>query len=110
EQQWGVAFQTAFVGRGTLLESIDIAGSVDTPPGGSAEVGAAIAGRVVAPPRGLPVPGSTVRKGQLLATLAPAPSSPEEAARASLLVAEAEARAESARAAAERSRRLLADE
>jgi len=48
-------------------------------------------------------------RGQLLATLAPAPAAPEEGARASLVVVEAEARAATARAALERARRLLAD-
>lgn len=110
EQQWGVPFATAFAGEGALVASIEVAGSVDTPPGGAAEVGAAIAGRVVLPPRGLPRPGQSVRKGQLLATLAPAPSSPEEAARAGLAVAEAQARAASARAAVERAERLIRDQ
>ncbi len=110
EQQWGVPFATAFAGEANLVASIEVAGSVDTPPGGSAEVGAAIAGRVVVSPRGLPRPGDSVRKGQLLATLAPAPSSPEEAARAGLAVAEAGARAAAARAAVERAERLISDQ
>lgn len=110
EQQWGVPFATAFAGEATLVASIEVAGSVDTPSGGAAEVGAAIAGRVVVSPRGLPRPGDSVRKGQLLATLAPAPSSPEEAARAGLAVAEAGARAAAARAAVERAERLIRDQ
>jgi RND family efflux transporter MFP subunit len=110
EQQWGVPFATAFAGEGTLVASIEVAGTVDTPPGGAAEVGAAIAGRVVVPPQGLPRPGDSVRRGQILATLAPAPSSPEEAARAGLAVAEAQARAAAARAAVERAERLIRDQ
>jgi RND family efflux transporter MFP subunit len=51
-----------------------------------------------------------VKKGQVLASLVPAPSSPEEAARASLTVAEAEARAAAAGAALERAERLIKDE
>ncbi|HWN66886.1 MAG TPA: hypothetical protein VNM90_04550, partial [Haliangium sp.] len=89
EQQWAVPFATAFATQGALVASIEVAGSVTTPPGGTAEVGAAIAGRVIAPAAGLPRPGAAVRKGQVLATLAPAPSSPEESARAGLAVAEA---------------------
>lgn len=110
EQQWAVPFATAFAAQGALVASIEVAGSVATPPGGTADVGAAIAGRVIAPVRGLPRPGDAVRKGQLLATLAPAPSSPEEAARAGLAVAEAEARAAAARAALERAQRLISDQ
>jgi membrane fusion protein, heavy metal efflux system len=110
EQQWAVPFATAFAAQGALIASIEVAGSVATPPGGTADVGAAIAGRVIAPVRGLPRPGDVVRKGQLLATLAPAPSSPEEAARAGLAVAEAESRAAAARAALERAQRLIRDQ
>jgi len=110
EQQWGVPFATEFARQGTLIPSIEVAGTVGTPPGGSAEVGAPIAGRVVPPARGLPRPGDAVRKGQVLATLAPAPSSPEEGARANLAVSEAEARLGRARAAVERAERLIRDQ
>lgn len=110
EQQWGVPFGTAFAERATIVASIEVAGSVTTPPGGSAEVGAPAAGRVVAPARGLPRPGERVRKGQLLASFAPAPASPEEAARAGLAVAEAEARAAKAATALERAERLIVDQ
>lgn len=110
EQQWGVPFATTFSERGTLVESIEVAGTVDTPPGGSAIVGAPVAGRLLPPAKGLPHPGTSVKQGQLLATLAPSPSSPEGAARAELAVAEAEARFEAARAALERAERLMADE
>ncbi|MDH5675984.1 MAG: efflux RND transporter periplasmic adaptor subunit [Myxococcales bacterium] len=110
EQQWGVPFGIAEVERGALVASIEVAGTVDTPPGGSAVVGAAVAGRLVAPREGLPRPGQSVRKGQLLATLAPAPSSPEGAARAQLAIVEADARATAAHVAVERARRLIKEE
>lgn len=110
EQQWGVPFATAFAQRGNLVASIEVAGTVSTPPGGTAEVGAPIAGRLIAPPQGLPRPGTTMKKGQVLATLAPAPASPEEAARAGLAVAEAEAGVARARAAAARAERLIVDQ
>src|SRR5690606_10268742 len=67
------------------------------------------AGRLVPPPSGLPRPGQVVRRGELLATIAPAPASPEAGAQAGLAVAEAEARVANARAAAERADRLIAD-
>jgi RND family efflux transporter MFP subunit len=110
EQQWGIPFGTAFASRDTISSSIEVAGVVDTPPGGSAEVGAPIAGRVIAPPRGFSRPGQLVRKGQVLAHLAPAPSSPEEAARVGLAVTEADARAGRARVALARAERLVRDE
>ncbi len=110
EQQWGVPFATAFAVEGSLVAGIEVSGSVTTPPNGFAEVGAPIAGRIVSPPKGLPRPGSPVKKGALLATLSPAPSSPEGAARAQFAVVEAEARAAAAKAALGRAQRLIADE
>jgi len=110
EQQWGVPFATAFAETGTLVTSIRVSGTIDTPPGGSAEVGAPIAGRLVPLESGLPRPGDSVKKGQTLALLQPVPAAPEDAARASLAVAEAEARAAAAATALERAERLLKDE
>lgn len=110
EQQWGVPFATAFAKTGTLTASIELAGDVTTPPGGTAEIGAPISGRIVASEKGLPHPGEPVRKGQLLATLAPAPAAPEEAARAKLSVTEGEARLARARSARERAERLIRDQ
>jgi len=109
EQQWQVPFGTAFATIGMVVPTIEVAGEVTTPPSGQADVSAAIAGRVVAPSAGLPRPGQAVRRGELLATIAPAPSAPEAGARADLAVVEAEARVQSARAAVERAERLIAD-
>lgn len=110
EQQWKVSFATAFVAEGAVVPSVEVPGSVDTPPGGAAEVSAPVAGRIVAPAAGLPRPGQTVRAGELLANLAPAPASAEGAAQARLAVVEAEARARAARANLDRAERLVADE
>jgi RND family efflux transporter MFP subunit len=109
EQQWGVPFATAFAETGTVVSSVKVAGRVDTPPDGKAVIGVAVTGRLVAPKGGLPRPGTLVRKGQLLASLVPAPSSPEAVMRASLAVVEAEARASAARAALKRAERLTRD-
>ncbi len=109
EQQWQIPFATAFATQGSVVPSTEVAGEVTTPPSGQAEIGAAIAGRVVAPAAGLPRPGQTVRRGELLATIAPAPAAPEAGARADLAVVEAEARVQAARAAVERAERLIAD-
>jgi len=107
EQQWRVPFGTTFVTTRELVPTIEVGATVTTPPGGFAELGAPVAGRLVAPKGGLARPGAMVKAGQLLATVAPTPSSPEGAARASLAVAEAEARAASATSGAQRAERLF---
>ncbi len=109
EQQWQVPFATAVVATGVLMPRVEVAGEVTTPPSGQAEVGAPISGRVVAPPAGLARPGQTVKKGALLASIAPAPAAPEDSARAELSVVEAQARLQAARAAVDRAERLIAD-
>lgn len=109
ERQWQVPFATTFASVGSVVPSIEVAGEVTTPPSGQADVGSAIAGRVVAPVAGLPWPGQVVRKGALLATIAPAPAAPEDGARANLAVVEADARMQAARAALERAERLIGD-
>lgn len=109
EQQWKIPFATVFAKRGMLTPTIEVAAEVSTPPSGQAEVGAAVAGRVVAPSGGLPRPGQVLRRGELLATIAPAPATPEAAARAELAVVEAEARVQAASSAFERAERLIAD-
>lgn len=109
EQQWRVPFATELAARATIAETIEAPGELTTPPEGRAHVHAPVAGRVAAPPRGFPVPGRAVIAGEELATIAPTPGAPEDAARASLAVVEAESEREAARAALERSERLLAD-
>ncbi|MCG8421003.1 MAG: efflux RND transporter periplasmic adaptor subunit [Proteobacteria bacterium] len=109
EQQWQVPFATAFATRDAVVPFLEVAGEITTPPGGQADIGAAIAGRVVAPPGGLPRPGQAVRSGELLATIAPIPAAPEAGVRANLAVVEAETRVQGARAALERAERLIAD-
>ena len=76
EQQWGVPFGTEFVQKAAVVSSVVVSGRIDTPPGGTAVIGAPVTGRLVSPSGGLPRPGTTVRKGQVLASLIPAPSSP----------------------------------
>lgn len=109
ERQWQIPFGTAFATRGSIVPSVEVAGEVTTPPSGQADVGASVAGRVVSPAGGLPRPGQSVRRGELMASIAPTPSAPEGGARAALAVVEAEARAQAGRAAVERAERLIAD-
>ena len=110
EQQWMVPFNTAFVESARVVPSVVVSGRIDTPPGGDAVVGAPVTGRLVSPIGGLPRPGSVVRKGQTLASLIPAPASPEAEARANLAVAEAQARFAAAGRDLERAERLIKDE
>jgi len=107
EQQWRVPFETAFASSGKLVSSVQVAGRVDTPPDGRAVVSTPVTGRLVVPKGGLPRPGTKVRKGQVLATLIPAPSAPEGSAQAALAVAEAKARTSAAQAALRRARGLI---
>ncbi len=110
EQQWNVPFGTAFAQTSQLISAVEVSGVVDTPPGGRAEVSAPVTGRLVAPAGGLLSPGAQVTAGQVLASLVPAPSSPESAARIGLIVAEAEARVSAAQAAEQRAERLIKSE
>src|SRR5690606_11235548 len=48
EQQWRVPFDTVFAARGTVRPTVEVAGVLTTPPGGSAHVHAPVAGRVTA--------------------------------------------------------------
>ena len=89
---------------------MEVSGEITTPPSGTAEVGAPVQGRIVVPARGLPRPGQAVKRGDLLATIAPTPSSPEEAAKATLAVAEARARVDAARTQLQRAERLMTDQ
>ncbi|MEM9075273.1 MAG: efflux RND transporter periplasmic adaptor subunit [Myxococcota bacterium] len=110
EQQWRVRFGTAFVFRETIRPSAEVAGDLTTPPTGTAHVHAPVSGRILAGATALPRPGDEVRRGQVLAHLAPTPGSPEDATRAGLAVVDAQTRVESARAELERSQRLLAEQ
>lgn len=108
EQQWKVPFSTVRARIDELQSRVQVQGVVDTPPGGSANIAAPIAGRVVPPRAGLPSPGQWIAKGQRLASLSPMPGAPEEAARATLAVAVAEARIGAAKAALKRAKTLQA--
>lgn len=110
EQQWRVPFETAFAARGTVRPTVEVAGELTTPPGGSAHVHAPVAGRVTAGRNGFPSAGQRVEAGRELASLAPTPGAPERAAQAEADVIDAEASVEAARAELARAERLLADQ
>ena len=110
EQQWRVPFDTAFADRRSIRPSAEVTGEFATPPGGVAHVHAPVAGRVMAATSGFPSPGTLVEAGDLLATIAPTPGAPEDAARASLAVVEAQSRLEASRIEVERTQRMAADQ
>lgn len=110
EQQWKVAFGTAFAGEGKVVPSVQVPGEVAAPPGGLAEVSAPVAGTLSPPPGGWPRPGDQVKSGALLARLSPAPSSAADVARARLSEVEARARLRTAEADLGRAERLIVDQ
>ncbi len=110
EQQWRVPFDTAFADRRSVRPSVEVSGELTTPPGGVAHVHSPVAGRVMAAGTRLVSPGTQVAVGDLLVTIAPTPGAPEDAARASLGVVEAQARLEASRVEVERTRRMVADQ
>ena len=107
EQQWNVRFGTELVRRVELRPSVEVSGELTTPPSGMAHVHAPVSGRVLASRGRLPQPGDEVRRGQLLALLAPTPSAPEEAARTDLAIVDAQARVDAAQLELERATALL---
>lgn len=110
EQQWRVPFDTGFADRRSVRQSVEVSGELTTPPGGVAHVHAPVAGRVMAAGASFPSPGTRVEAGELLATIAPTPGAPEDAARASLAVVEAQSRIEASRVEVERVERMVADQ
>lgn len=63
--------RTLVAERGAAAQAVELAGRVAIDPAAGGRVQAALAGRVEAGPRGLPVLGQPVARGQWLATLRP---------------------------------------
>lgn len=110
EQQWRVPFDTAFADRRSIRPSVEVTGELTTPPGGVAPIHAPVAGRVMGAGASFPMPGTRVDAGELLAMIAPTPGAPEDAARASLVVVEAQARLEASRIEVDRTERMVRDQ
>lgn len=73
EQQWRIPFATATVAEVSLAETIDLPAALEVHPGHVAVVAAPAAGVLQAPAGGLPIPGTPVRRGQVLASIVPLP-------------------------------------
>lgn len=96
--------------QGSLAPTRAAVAFVEAPPDQLAVIGAPIDGRVVSAPSGsLPLPGTRVRRGDLLALLVPTPSSPELTTRDSAEVSRAAAEVEAATLALARARALVAE-
>jgi hypothetical protein len=72
EQQWKIGLGTGKVARRTLIERVSVPAVTQPKPGFSAVVTAPISGQVVDPPDGrIPIPGTVVQAGQVIALLKP---------------------------------------
>jgi cobalt-zinc-cadmium efflux system membrane fusion protein len=95
QRQLGV--RTAVVDKGPLARALELNGRVLMDPNAGGKVQPMSAGRIEAPPRGLPAPGQRVVKGEVLAYVSPAIAPADRSAQTALV---AELRA--ARALAEK--------
>ncbi|MHB0948997.1 MAG: efflux RND transporter periplasmic adaptor subunit [Gemmatimonadaceae bacterium] len=106
EQQWKTpGFRTAFADSGSVMATIEAAGSIGPAAGRHAEVTAPISGLV--DPSGVassPAPGQRVTRGQVLAVITPSLGESGSA------IAEARARVRQAEDEYERAKRLVAAE
>jgi RND family efflux transporter MFP subunit len=71
EQQWRIPFATAPVGLRAMREAIEIPAVIEAHPRYVAEVAAPAEGILMVPEDGLPVPGTRVRQGEILALVSP---------------------------------------
>jgi cobalt-zinc-cadmium efflux system membrane fusion protein len=65
------ALRTSVFEHGELPRSLELSGKVVMDPNAGGKVQAIVAGRVTAGPKGLPLPGQQVRKGEVLAYVTP---------------------------------------
>ena len=107
EQQWTLDFATEPVWQRELRESIRVPGEIRPRTGGEAEVTAPVTGRLTAA-SAVPAVGTFVSKGQTLALLMPATSTPADRATLEAAVSEARSSLELARRDRGRTERLLA--
>ncbi len=89
EQQWTLEFGTVSVAQRAIRRSIEVPATIEPRPGGDALLIAPVPGRIE-PSGGVPVPGSRVRAGTILARIFPRSDDLHDAAglRAALVEAE----------------------
>lgn len=105
EQQWTMEFATGLAETGAMRESLLVPAEVSARSGGDVDVTAPLAGRLTAD--ALPVLGARVAQGQVLASVIPPTSVPNDRAALDLAKAEAEAALEYARKDRTRASRLV---
>lgn len=105
EQQWALDFATEVVKDRPAREVIRVPAEIAPRVGGEAEVAAPFSGRLASSE--VPPIGTTVQKGQVLATIVSLASSPSELPALELAKTEAEAALQLARKERQRAERLL---
>ncbi len=105
EQQWALDFATEVVKDRPAREVMRVPAEISPRVGGEAEVTAPFSGRLAS--SSAPPIGTTVEKGQVLATIVSPASSPSELPALELAKAEAETALQLARKERERAERLL---
>jgi membrane fusion protein, heavy metal efflux system len=105
EQQWTLDFGTAVVEDRLLRSSLRVPAEIVPRSGGQAEVTVPFDGRMVA--SGLPAIGTSVKQGEVLASILPPTSSPGDLAQMELAKSEASLSLQLARKDRERAERLV---
>ncbi|MEO5924801.1 MAG: efflux RND transporter periplasmic adaptor subunit [Bryobacteraceae bacterium] len=105
EQQWAMDFATSPAESGVMRESMVVPAEVSPRSGGQVDVTAPMAGRLIG--EAFPVLGSRVTQGQVLASLIPPTSVPNDRASLDLAKAEADAALAYARKDHDRASRLV---
>jgi membrane fusion protein, heavy metal efflux system len=105
EQQWALDFATSLAKPGTFRESMIVPAEVSSRSGGQVDVTAPLAGRLAGDK--LPVLGTRVTQGQVLATVVPLTAVPNDRAALDLAKAEAAAALQLARKDQDRASRLV---
>ncbi len=80
-----IALRTAMLADGLLPRTVELNGTVVMDPNAGGRVQPLFAGRLEAGPKGLPVPGQAVRKGEVLAYVMPAVTGLERSTQAAQL-------------------------
>ena len=106
EQQWTLDFATQVVGTATMRESLTVPAKVQPRSGGRIAITAPVGGRLSTGIR-LPVIGTNVESGQVLAAIVPPTSTPSDLASLELAAEEARVKLDFARQERGRLERLL---
>jgi RND family efflux transporter MFP subunit len=106
EQQWTLDFATQVVETATMRESLTVPAKVQARSGGRVAVTAPVGGRLSTSVR-LPVIGTNVESGQVVAAIVPPTSTPSDLASLELAADEAQVKLDFARQERERLERLL---